>query len=119
MKKTNSSINSMDMQEIDTLSKDKFMEREMNHNQNPVTTSLAPAEEVVEDKKTPTTPLTPSPPIIQEEKVMEEKDTESIGPYVERENKTTDTEMKKQIGVMRPPGNPVKHSAQCKKWIYL
>ena len=56
------------------------MEREMNHNQTPITTSSAPAEEVVKDKKTPTTPLTPSPPIIQEEKVMEEKDNESIGP---------------------------------------
>ena len=36
---------------------------------------------------------------------MEEKDTESIGPHVERENngiKTTDTGMKKQIGVWRP-----------------
>ena len=73
MKKTNSSINSMDMQEIEMLSKDKFIEREMNHNQNPITTSSAPTEEVVEDKKTPTTPLTPSSPIIQKEKVMEEK----------------------------------------------
>ena len=108
------------MQEIEILSKDKFMEKEMNHNQNPITTSSAPTEEVVKDKKTPTPPLTPSPP--QEEKVIEKKDTESIGPYVERENngiKTTDTEMKIQIVVWRPPGNPVKHSAQCKKWIYL
>ena len=63
------------MQEIEMLSKDKFMEREMNHNQNPITTSSAPTEEVVEDKETPTPPLTPSPPIVQEEKVMEEKKT--------------------------------------------
>ena len=65
---------------------------------------MAPAKEVVEDKKTPTHPLTPSQPIIQEEKVMEETDSESIGPYVERENngiKTTDSEMKKQIGIWR------------------
>ena len=100
MKKTNPSRNSIDMQEIEMLSKDKFMEREMNHNQKSLTISSAPSMEVVEDKKTPTTPLTPAPSIVQE-KVMEEKDNESIGPNVERENngiKTTDTEMKKQIG---------------------
>ena len=41
------------MQETEMLSKDKFMEREINHNQNSITTSSVPAEEVVEDKKTP------------------------------------------------------------------
>ena len=44
------------MQEIEMLSKDKFMQRKMNHNQNSVTTSSAPAKKVVEDKKTPQPP---------------------------------------------------------------
>ena len=102
MKKTNSSINSMDMQEIEMLSKDKFMEREMNHNQNPITTSSAPTEEVVEDKKTPHNPLNTFFTHHTKRKGNGGKDNESIGPYVERENnwiKTTDTEMKKQISV--------------------